>query len=147
MIAWGNIQVAFGGEQLRDETERRDKEHVELMPADPFPGEGGDEVRLASAGEAEAEEIIAAAHEVGFEQGRDLSPDFFRQEFNVEGFEGFAEGQAGVFELARDLALEPVSGLGFEEIGEEALVAPVFGFGSVDGLVVLAGDHGQVHRA
>jgi len=68
-----------------------------------------------------------------------LAAQLLGQELVVEGLEAFAGGQAGVFEEAGDLALETVVGLGLEQVGEEALVAPVFGFGALDGLVVLAG--------
>ena len=34
------------------------------MSADPLSGDGGDEVRLASSGQAEAEQIVTAAHEL-----------------------------------------------------------------------------------
>lgn len=66
----GQLQVAFGGQQLGDEAEGQHKEHLELMPADPLAGDRGDEVGFAAAGQAEAQEVVAAAHKVGFQQGR-----------------------------------------------------------------------------
>jgi len=81
LIAWGQLQVAFGGKQLGDQAEGRHEEHLELMAADPFPGDRRDQVGFTSAGQAEAQQIVAAPHEVGFEQGGQLPPDLFGQDF------------------------------------------------------------------
>lgn len=96
----GQLEVAFGGEQLGDQPEGGHEEHLELVPADPLPGDGGDEVGLAAAGQTEAEQVVAAAHEVGVEQGGQLATQLLGQKLLVEGLEAFARGQVGVFEDA-----------------------------------------------
>lgn len=99
-------------------------------------------------GEGVVEDASLGPHVAeGEEQGGQLATQLLGQKLLVEGLEAFARGQVGVFEEAGDLALEAVVCLGLEQIGEEALVTPVLGFGTVDGLVVLAGDGGQAHRA
>lgn len=99
------------------------------------------------AGQAEAQEVVAAPHEVGFEQRRQLPADLVRQLFLVERLDRFTGGQVRLFELALDFALQPVVGLGLEEVGEKTRIAPVFGLGAADGIVVFARDGGQPHRA
>ena len=117
------------------------------MAADPLASDRGDQVRFAAAGQAEAQEVVAAAHEVRFEQRGQLTADFVRQLFLVERLEGFARRQVRVLELALDFALQPLVGLGLEEIGEKARIAPVLGLGAAGGVVVFAGDGGQPHGA
>ena len=131
----------------RDETEGRDEEHLELVAPDPLASDRGDQVRFAAAGQAEAQEVVAAAHQVGFEQRGQLASDFVRQFFILQRLEGFTRGQVRVLELTLDFALQPIVGLRFEEPGEKAGIAPVFGLGAADGVIVLAGDGGQMHGA
>lgn len=57
----------------------------------------------------------------------DTSPIFL-----VERLDRLAGGQVRLFELALDFALQPVVGLGLEEIREKTRIAPVFGLGAAD---------------
>ena len=59
------------------------------MAPDPLPAEGSDKVGLAAAGQAEAEQIVTAADEVGVQQRRDLAADFVRKPLFVERLKGF----------------------------------------------------------
>ena len=70
------LQIAFRGEQLGHQLEGRREEHLQLMALDPFAPECGTKVRLPSAGQPEAEQIVATAHQFPCEQRRQLSPDF-----------------------------------------------------------------------
>ncbi len=117
------------------------------MATDPFASDRGDQVGFAAARQAEAQEVVAAAHEVRFEQRGQLAPDFVRQLFVVEGFEGFTRGQIRVLELTLDFTLQPVVGLRFEEPGQKAGIAPVLRLGATDGVIVLTGNGRQPHRA
>jgi hypothetical protein len=136
----GKPKVAFGGQKLVDQFEGRHEEDSELMAADPLAAEGGGEVGLAAAGQAEAEQVVATAEEIGLEQGRDLAADLFRQPFLIECLEGLALGQVRFLELAVDLALQPIIAFGLEQKSQEALIAPVLRLGPLDSAVVLAGD-------
>jgi hypothetical protein len=69
---------------------------------------------LAAAGEAEAEQVIAAADKIRLEETGQLATNFFGELLLVERLEVFAGGQVGVLQVALDLALEPVVGLGLE---------------------------------
>jgi len=75
------LQVAFGGEQLGDQAEGRNEEHLELMAADPFSGRWRRRHGSCPSGQTEAEQIVPTTHEVGFQQSRDLPADFFRKGF------------------------------------------------------------------
>lgn len=121
--------------------------HLQLMAADPFTGDGRHEVRLAAPGEAEAQEVVAPPHEVGLQQRGQLAADFVRELLLVERLERFAGGQVRILELPLDFALEPVASLGFEQIRQQARVAPIFRFGSGDGGLILTSDGRKAHRA
>ena len=84
------------------------------MAADPLAGQGGHEMALPAAGEAEAEQVIAAADKIRLEETGQLATNFFGELLLVERLEVFTGGQVGVLQVALDLALEPVVGLGLE---------------------------------
>ena len=71
------LQVALGYEKLGNQAKGRNEEDLELVAADPLAGKGGHEMTLAAAGEAEAEQVVAAADEVRFKEPRQLATNFF----------------------------------------------------------------------
>jgi hypothetical protein len=69
---------------------------------------------LTAAGEAEAEQVVAAADKIRLEETGQLATNFFGKLLLVERLEVFSGGQVGVLQVAFDLALETVVGLGLE---------------------------------
>ena len=140
------FEIAFGDEQLVDELEGRHEEDLQLVALDQFPAERGAVERLAAAGQAEGQKVVAPADKIAGEQAGPLSAGLVGQLGLLDQRQVLAGRQRRVFEQAFDAPAQPLVEFRFRELMQEPAVAPVLGLGADDGVGVVASERGQPER-
>ena len=136
----GEVEVALGGEEVLDEAEGRDEEdRVSLL--DEGVADGGADVGLAGAGEAEGEAVCSLIEEAAGGELLDLAHQRPGKAREVEGVEGLAGRQIGGAAESVDAALEAVIRLGEEDVVDQAQGLVVAGLDET--LAELGGDGGR----
>ena len=113
------------------------------MALDELAGEGGQAVGLSEARQAVADQVVAAADELAVQQRGQLAADLVGQPALVEGGQRFGGGQLRIRQQSLDAPGELLLDFDLGHVAQEASVAPVFGFGAGQQVLVVAGDGGQ----
>ena len=105
------------------------------------------EVRLAGAGRAEQDDVLAAGEEVELAEVQDAVAADRGLEGEVELLERLARREAGGLDAALAAVAVAAVDLGLEQRGGELLIAPLLGAGALGELGQRPGGRGRLQRA
>jgi hypothetical protein len=113
-------EVTLGSKETLHERERRREEHA-VAALDELVPERADEVRLASAGQSEGQDVVASLDEASLAEGGQGLRDPWGQLRALQGSERLLAREVGVVEEALDPATTALVEL---ELGEVVQVSP-----------------------
>lgn len=115
--------IALCRQEVRDQSIALDEENLHLLLASELTRNGSDVVTLAAAGEAEAEHVVAAAHEVAGEEAGQHLARLLVEIVGTQPLESELGRQARVLEQTLDATREPCSCFDLRKVRLERALA------------------------